>query len=98
MNNNIATNYDIVEQKIKGTEASRNEMISALSKLAQTINSTSDWKGVDADKHKAALLDFCQKLTNCARWMEAAGAQALQHSNKLKERALASQRTAKTFE
>ena len=98
MNNNIATNYDIVEQKIKGTESSRNEMISALNKLSQTINNTTDWKGVDADKHKEVLLDFCQKLTNCARWMEAAGTQALQHSNKLKERALASQRTARSFE
>lgn len=98
MNNNIATNYDIVEQKIKGTEASRSDMISSLQKLAQVINNTTDWKGVDADKHKAALLDFCQKLSNSARWMEAAGVQALQHSNKLKERALASQRTAKIFD
>lgn len=98
MNNNIATNYEIVLQKIKSTEASRSEMISALNNLVQTINNTTDWKGVDATKHKEVLLDFCQKLTNCARWMEAAGEQAIEHSNRLKERAWESQRTAQIFD
>lgn len=96
--NNIATNYDIVVEKIKGTSSSREDMIMGLSTLSRTINDTVDWKGVDAERYKAVLLDFCQKLTNCARWMQAAGEQAVQHSSRLKERAIASQRTARTFE
>lgn len=95
--NNIATNYDIVVEKIKGTSASREDMIMGLSSLSKTINNTVDWKGVDAERYKAVLLDFCQKLTNCAKWMQAAGEQAVKHSGRLKERAIASQRTAQTF-
>ena len=94
----IATNYDLVEQRIRNTASSREEMISSLRNLSQTIQNTTQWQGVDAEKHKAALLDFCTKLTNCARWMEAAGAQAIAHSNKLRERAMRDQNSASIFE
>lgn len=98
MNNNIATNYDLVEQRIKNTASSREGMISSLKNLSQTIQNTTQWQGADAEKHKTALLDFCDKLTNCARWMEAAGNQAIAHSSRLKERALKDQNSAARFE
>lgn len=97
MYNNVATNYDVVVQKIKGTDASRNEMISSLKSLANTINNTVDWRGPDAEQYKAVLLDFCQKLTNCAYWMQAAGDESIKHSSKLHARAISSQRDAQSL-
>ena len=98
MNNTIATNYDLVEQRIRNTASSRDEMINELTNLSRTIEATNQWQGVDADKHKSALLDFCKKLTNCARWMEAAGNQSIEHSRMLNERAVRDSNSAARFE
>ena len=92
--NTVATNYDLVQQKITNTKSSRDEMISSLENLKRTIENTTQWQGPDAEKHKAALIDFCIKLKNSANWMEAAGKQAIDHSNSLKNRALEDARYA----
>lgn len=98
MNNTIATNYDLVVEKIRNTAESRNAMRQALQTLKQTIENTTQWQGVDAEKHKAALLDFCTKLINSTNWMEAAGNQSIQHASQLKERALRDSNTAARFQ
>lgn len=97
MNNNIATNLQLVESRIKSTSSSRENMISALNNLEQTINSTNQWQGVDADAHKSALLDFTKKLKSSAAWMEAAGNAAISQSTKLHDRA-EQNRNARIFE
>ena len=93
-NNTVATNYNLVQQKITNTKNSRDEMISSLENLKRTIENTNQWQGPDAEKHKAALIDFCTKLKNSANWMEAAGKQAIEHSKALNDRALEDARYA----
>ncbi len=97
MANSIATNFDLVKNNIARTASSRDDMIRALTNLEQTINQTAQWQGVDAESHKAALLDFSQKLKSSAAWMEAAGAASIDHAKKLIERAERDQ-NARIFE
>ena len=98
MNNVIGTNLSLVQEKIKSTETSRAEMVASLKNLIETINNTTDWKGVDADRYKAILIDFCKKLINCANWMDAAGGQATKHAFALLERAKNTSNIARMFD
>lgn len=97
MNGNIATEIELVKSKINSTASSRNEMLASLKNLESVINSASEWIGADATAHKAALLDFIKKLRSSAAWMEAAGNQAVAHSQALHERAMKDKQTARIF-
>lgn len=98
MNNIISTDLSLVQEQIKSTEATRAEMVTALKNLIETINNTTDWKGVDADRYKAILIDFAKKLINCANWMDAAGGQATKHAIALLERAKNTSNVARLFD
>ena len=95
---NIATDIELVKSRINSLSGSRNEMISSLKTLESAINQAQQWQGVDAEAHKKVLLDFCDKLESCASWMEAAGEQAISHSEQLAERAINDSKTAKIFD
>lgn len=97
MGSNIATNLELVRSRIDGTTSSRDEMIQSLTNLEQSIQQATEWKGIDAEAYKAALLDFCKKLKSSAAWMEAAGSAAKIHSQKLYDRAQRDQ-NARIFE
>ena len=95
---NIATDVELVKSRINSLSSSRNEMISSIKALENAINQAQQWQGVDAEAHKKVLLDFCSKLESCASWMEAAGEQAINHSQQLAERAINDSKSASIFD
>lgn len=92
----IAADYDNVKATLAKMDSEINEIVSAINDLRNTIDSTEDWKGVDATTYKAVLKTYAGKINNSTNWLDSLDKIISNHAHVLYQRALQDQ-DASTF-
>ena len=84
----IAADYENVKGMIQNMNAKVSEVESSVDKILQAINSTTEWRGVDADAYKRVLQSYARRIRNSARWLNSLNRIISSHANALYERAV----------
>lgn len=92
----IASDYDNVKATLAKMDKEIDEMVSAMNTLEQAIESTTNWKGIDALEYKAVLKRFENRISNSLKWLNTLDNLISKHSYSLYQRALEDQ-NASTF-
>ena len=88
MNNQIGTDFAEVQQTVSQMNAELQKMSEELKKMINLVQQQDDWRGPDAAKYKAAIMDFISKIANTIGWMEKLDNTIASHSQALYERSV----------
>ena len=90
----IAADYDNVKAALAKMDNEISEIVSAIKTLQTTIDSTEDWKGLDATAYKAVLRNYANRINNSTNWLSSLDKIISKHAYALYQRALEDQQAS----